>query len=1040
LLQNTRKIAWGIHVASEWGFGKLARFPGIIFLTLTLSAHAAPGDLDPAFGVNGIATFRLGSAIHKPTSIATQPDGKYLVAFDAPGIYGHAGGIARFNIDHSPDPSWGANGVTGSRNPYTEPYGNSIAAITMQSGKVLALHNEGGLGSGGNLNGQYQWTFVARYTSDGQLDTTFGAGSYGITTPFPAGGFDTSQRYSAIAVAPDGNIVVAGESSGSLLVVRFSATGILDTTFGTGGWTRIAIGAFGAAGTGIAVQPDGKIVVVGNHNASQSAFVVRLSNGGTLDPSFNGTGIYAIPNTNGPTDCRSVLLVGNRIVLGCTQTSSGTKDFLLFGLTSAGATDAGFDNSLKDAGGIDDQLYALTRHPDGRIFAAGRGGAGSDRIAVIAVNANGTLDSGFGNNGLYTAPESTATEARAIGWNGSELVVAGKPIVDTTGDALLATFTSAGVRTSLIYSNLSFSDGRYRRVKVLPDGKILAAGATTLNGISNFVVSRLASNGALDTSFGTAGHSTVSMLDYEVYGLRDFALQSDGKIVMTGDAGRNVTTAQSVGIARMLANGGIDPTFNASGTPGQNYLSIPDSAPKNQEPYYLPAVGHAIRVQTDGKALVVARHIPASLTAPGFQSIVVRFNTDGSVDGSYGVSGVAKTAFNFASQSRALDIDAAGRAVVVAIGTGGIQFARFDTTGLLDPSFGVGGMATFALPVGYRLIAVPTKVLVLPGGRIVAIFSAESFLDNNGVNSVVGVMRLDANGALDTTFGDRGYGLIVAAPGQLQSTYASDAVVMPNGRITLLCLTYQTPPSGVTVATYAVARFLSNGTPDNSFGNAGLRYYPGLEQLNGIDAQSDGALLLAGTATVGGLRLGLVMKTVTEPVTSFNLLAVKSGKTHGSTGTFYLPIDTSAPLSGAITVEPRVVGAAHTLIFQFDGVINSVGNATSLDAQSASMGSAMAVPSGTDVVVTLTGVPDKRRTTISIMGINGSSTASVSLGFLVGDVDSSGSVDQADVVAIKSKSGLITDKSNFLFDLNSSGQIGASEVAAAKARRGTTLP
>lgn len=1007
-------------------------------LTVTLPVYAAPGDLDSAFGANGKATISLGSAIHVPTGIASQADGKYLVSYDATGRQGSpAGGIARFNADHTPDLTWGFNGVVGAGNTYSGFFsGQSVSGMTVINGKVLVLENDGGLGNGGEgPSGQYQLSFVARYTTDGKPDTTFGSYLPGYTLPFPAGGGDFSQRYNAMAIAPDGKIIVAGESTGALLVVRFSADGILDTSFGVGGWTRTATGISGAAGVGVVVQPDGKIVVVGNSSVTHSAFVVRLDAAGVLDASFNSGGIYLLPTTAGPTDCRSVLLDGSRIVVGCTQTGGGTSDFLVLGLTTAGAIDAGFDNTLKDAGGTGDTLYGLLKHPDGRIFAAGRGGTGGNRIALLALNANGTLASNFATNGLYVAPETDSTEARAIGWNGTELLIAGMNTVSTNGDALLATFTPTGVRASLQYSNLSFSSGRYWRIKALPNGKILTAGTTILNGISNFVASRLNANGILDTSFGTAAHSTISTLDYEFWGLRDFALQTDGKIVMTGDFGRGNTATQSVGVARFLGNGGIDQTFNATGTPGQNFLAIPGSASDSDTGQLIafPAAGHAVRVQTDGKILVAARMIPANLAHPGFQSIVVRFNADGTVDNGYGVGGVAKTNFNFTSQSRALDIDAAGRAVLAAVGSGGIQFARFDTNGVLDPSFGTGGMAAFALPSGYSIAGVPNKVFVLPGGKIVTIISAAQ-----GNDGVVGVMRIEANGSLDSTFGDGGLSLVVAAPQRRNGAFVHDASIMPNGRIVLACSTLKDTLIE-TITTSAAVRFLANGMRDNDFGTGGIKYYPGLDGITGVDVQSDGSLLLSGGANVAGQNLGLVVKTVAEPSTGLNLLAVISGKTHGTAGTFHLPVAISPTLSGAITVEPRAIGNAHTLVFQFDGPINIVGGVSATDALGGSVGTATALPSGTDVVVTLIGVPDNKRATVSLTGLNGSGTASVSLGFLVGDVDSSRSIDQIDVSALKSHAGQFADKSNFKFDLNTSGAISAADVVAVKARRETVL-
>ena len=92
------------------------------------------------------------------------------------------------------------------------------------------------------------------------------------------------------------------------------------------------------------------------------------------------------------------------------------------------------------------------------------------------------------------------------------------------------------------------------------------------------------------------------------------------------------------------------------------------------------------------------------------------------------------------------------------------------------------------------------------------------------------------------------------------------------------------------------------------------------------------------------------------------------------------------------------------------------------------------------VVVTLASVPDNSRATVMLTGINGSATSvSASMGFLIGDVNSDGAIDTADLSAIKARSGQSTDQNNFTFDLNTSGVVTAADVAAVKARTPSTL-
>ena len=125
-------------------------------------------------------------------------------------------------------------------------------------------------------------------------------------------------------------------------------------------------------------------------------------------------------------------------------------------------------------------------------------------------------------------------------------------------------------------------------------------------------------------------------------------------------------------------------------------------------------------------------------------------------------------------------------------------------------------------------------------------------------------------------------------------------------------------------------------------------------------------------------------------------------------------------------------------MFRFDIPLSVPGAAT------ASSGSVTAVAIGgstnNEVIVTLSGINDRDRVTVSLTNVNGAGVdVSVSLGFLVGDVNSSGAIDPRDLSAIKARAGQRADTSNFWFDLNLSGSVTASEVAAVKARVGQTL-
>ena len=226
---------------------------------------------------------------------------------------------------------------------------------------------------------------------------------------------------------------------------------------------------------------------------------------------------------------------------------------------------------------------------------------------------------------------------------------------------------------------------------------------------------------------------------------------------------------------------------------------------------------------------------------------------------------------------------------------------------------------------------------------------------------------------------------------------------------------------------YAIPRdVINNGVADMSSTNFKLSSSVG-------DAVTTGSITSVSFKLSNGFR-----GTVNASPGVLNLLTVVSRKMHGATP-FNLTIDKGQPLTGNITVEPRAIGAGHTLVFHFDSPVSSVGAATALDSLMNTVGTASATVVSGDVVVTLTNVADNKRLTLTLNGLNGSATAMASMGFLVGDVNNSRSVNSSDISGVKARSGQTTDGTNFRFDLNASGSINSSDISAVKARSGLVL-
>ncbi len=240
----------------------------------------------------------------------------------------------------------------------------------------------------------------------------------------------------------------------------------------------------------------------------------------------------------------------------------------------------------------------------------------------------------------------------------------------------------------------------------------------------------------------------------------------------------------------------------------------------------------------------------------------------------------------------------------------------------------------------------------------------------------------------------------------------------------LLCSqAYADPKSS---ANFAITRdALNNGVGDMASANFRL-------------AAAVGDAVSTGVISSLGFRLGNgVLAQVNASSAALNLLSVVSQKIHGST-TYSLTIDHQQPISGLVTVEPRAIGAGHTLVFHFDNAVTSVNPAATALNNAISMGTATAAVVNGDVVVTLTNVADNRRLTLTISGLNGnnsgSGSAAASMGFMLGDVNNDRRVNAADISATKARAGRAPSAGNFVFDLNATGVVTAADIATVKAR------
>lgn len=339
-----------------------------------------------------------------------------------------------------------------------------------------------------------------RFSTSNQLDTTFGIGGY--TTVY-FGGME-AVLYD-MKIQPDGKIVAVGywEDTNSVnrkdfMVVRLNANGTIDTSFNGTGKLTIAFGTNEDIAKAVTIQPDGKILVAGQSftGSNRDVAVARINVDGTLDTTFSGDGKLTtdIAGNNDSATCIAVNTDGKIVVGSYTYGAASSSNFSDYGIVeynADGSLDTSFSGDGKQiiiiAPGNNDEPVEIAFLDSGKILIGGTAFlSGRDDFALVRLNANGSLDTSFNGDGIFTAP-------------------------------------------------IGSSDDTTRAMKILADGRIMLAGTVTAGSYTDIGLMRVTSNGYLDTTFGTTGKVQQGYGNLSV--IKDMDILSDGKIMVCGSAG-----------------------------------------------------------------------------------------------------------------------------------------------------------------------------------------------------------------------------------------------------------------------------------------------------------------------------------------------------------------------------------------------------------------------------------------------------------------------------------------------------------------------
>jgi uncharacterized delta-60 repeat protein len=651
---------------------------------------AQTGAIDTSFNSLDSGYSYLNGPNNSINNMALQHDGKILIS----GLFTSynkkpCNGFSRINTDGTFDTTFN---IGSGPNDW-------VSSICPQvDGKIILS------GDFTSFNGFPANRFI-RLNTDGTIDASFNSGA------------SVNQNIYEAILQPDGKIIICGNfttynGAPINLIARINSNGSLDSTFVTD------IGTNGIINK-VFIQPDSSIIIIGNFsfiNGSSNNKIARINPDGTLDSTLIiGSGadsIYAV----------AVQMDGKIILGGRFSSFNGTNTKNLIRLFPDGTIDTTFDIGPW----IYYNILDIALQPDGKIIIGGnfqiQFGASSDNISRL--NPDGSFDSNFNNGNLSAG----GTVFRILLQTDLKILLAGPftnyGIFDVNRIARLNTDGTFDP----LFNPVSGANSWVIGSAVQSDEKILIGGAfTTYNGVLVNHISRLYSNGNIDTAFnvGAGANNTVS----------NFSIQQDGKIVVSGDFDKFDNYIRNK-IVRLNSDGSVDTTFNP-GTGANSWI-------------------RTTLVQPDGKILIGGNF---TIYNGVNRNYIARINSDGSLDTTFNPGAGTNMSVRTLSQQPNGKIIIGGDFNYV----NGIPrnfLAQLNTDGSLDTTFDIGSGADFSV---YTTKIDPDGKILVGGG----------FHAFNG-NSSQYIVRLNSDGSIDTTFNKNGqganneiYGVSILANGKI---------------------------------------------------------------------------------------------------------------------------------------------------------------------------------------------------------------------------------------------------------------------------------
>lgn len=486
---------------------------------------------------------------------------------------------------------------------------------------------------------------------------------------------------------------------------------------------------------------------------------------------------------------------------------------------------------------------------DGKTVVAGQSLAGGTRrIAVLRFLAGGQPDASFANNGvaLLDSPNGDDQATAVLLLENGSILVAGRTFSGGYNDMLLLRLNADGTPDTgfgtggRVQMDFDGGDDSAHALGVDSLGRLVAAGTATQDGTRSAAVLRCLADGSPDPDFGTLGKATFAILGASANEGRDLVIQASGRIVVGGHA--RFSSNDRFALFAFTAAGTADTGFGTDGST-------------------LTVAGSGASVQSQGQSLIELAGGQLLLAGSGTvngvpRAALARYSSTGVPDSDFGSGGTVLTSAGSGDTNARCVIQQTDGSLLVAASLAGasLRYAalRYHASGNLDTSFGSSGIALFSF-TGYDadcFAVAPTATGFLLAGTL----GGES-------SSNFGLLRGTATGSLDTTFSGDGkleINLLSNPP------FAQARAIRQQADGKVLLAGSVITGNGMD---FVVCRFLADGSADPNFGTQGralIAAGPEDDFVYGMQLQTDGKILIAGTSQQGGFESACLVRLLAD--------------------------------------------------------------------------------------------------------------------------------------------------------------------------------